>query len=74
MLLLHLNSFSEKLKGMLPIKQAEKEYYKQFSIFLDRYEDNKNKKTGKIGELAHINLISGDGKGNLKAKLEAIST
>lgn len=27
-MLLHLQSFSEKLKGMMPIKQAEKEYYK----------------------------------------------
>ena len=41
---------------------------------MERYEENKNKKAGKIGELAHVNLISGDGKDNLKAKLQAIST
>ena len=69
-----MNSFSEKLKSMLPIKQAEKTYYEQFAIFLERYEENKNKKSGKIGELAHINLISGEGKDNLKAKLQGIST
>lgn len=59
---------------MLPIKQAEKEYYKQFSIFLSRYEETKNKKSGQKGELAHVQLISGDGQDNLKAKLEAISS
>jgi hypothetical protein len=72
--MVHLQSFNEKLRGMLPIKQAEKEYYKQFSVFLSRYEETKNKKTGKIGELAHISLISGEGQDNLKAKLEAINT
>jgi hypothetical protein len=41
---------------------------------LERYEENKNKKAGKIGEFAHVNLISGEGKDNLKAKLQAIST
>ena len=53
-LMTHLISFKENLAGMLPIKQAEKEYYKNFSIFLSRYEENKNKKSGKIGELAHV--------------------
>ena len=59
--MVHLQSFNEKLRGMLTIKQAEKEYYKQFSTFLSRYEETKNKKSGQIGELAHISLISGDG-------------
>jgi len=43
-------------------------------VFLDRYEDTKNKKSGRVGQLAHIQLISGEGQGNLKAKLETIST
>ena len=50
----HLVSFNERLKGMLPIKQAEKEYYKQFSIFLGKYEETKNLKSGQTGELAHV--------------------
>lgn len=74
LLLTHLQSFNEKLRGMLPIKQAEKEYYKQFSVFLSRYEETKNKKSNKTGELAHVQLISGEGQDNLKAKLEAINT
>lgn len=73
-LMVHLQSFNERLRSMLPIKQAEKEYYKQFSIFLSRYEETKNKKSGQKGELAHVQLISGDGQDNLKAKLEAISS
>ena len=57
---------------MLPIKQAEKSYYNQFSAFLDKYEDTKNKST--IGELAHIKLVSAEDQGGLKNKLEAIGT
>lgn len=70
----HLVSFSENLKGMLPIKQAEKAYYKQFSLFLDKYEETKNKASGQQGELSHIKLISGEDEGGLKNKLEAIGT
>ena len=36
-------SFNENIKGMLPVKQAEKAYYKQFSEFLNKYEETRNK-------------------------------
>lgn len=70
----HLQSFSENIKGMLPIKQAEKAYYQQFSVFLDRYEETKNKASAQAGAMAQVQLISGQGSDNLKQKLEAIST
>jgi ribosomal protein L13 len=70
----HLQSFSENIKGMLPIKQAEKAYYQQFSVFLDRYEETKNKASAQLGAMAQVQLISGQGSDNLKQKLEAIST
>jgi hypothetical protein len=57
---------------MMPLKQAEMAYYKQFSGFLDKYEQTKNK--NQVGALAHVCLISGDGNDHLKTKLEAIST
>lgn len=73
-LMTHLVSFNENLKGMLPIKQAEKAYYKQFSLFLDKYEETKNKASGQQGELAHIRLVSSENEGGLKQKMEAIGT
>ncbi len=42
----------------------------QFSVFLDRYEETKNKSSAG----AQVQLISGTGSDNLKQKLESIST
>jgi hypothetical protein len=39
---------------------------------LDKYEDNKQKKSGTVGQLAHVRLISGQGGGYLKNKLEKL--
>jgi hypothetical protein len=41
--MVHLQSFNENIKGMVPVKQAEKAYYKQFSEFLNKYEETRNK-------------------------------
>jgi hypothetical protein len=39
---------------------------------LEKYEDNKQKKSGTVGQLAHVRLISGQGGGYLKNKLEKL--
>ncbi len=48
----HLQSFLGTLGQMMPLKKAEREYYTQFSNFLDKYEQTKLK--NKIGALAHV--------------------
>lgn len=68
----HLQSFLGNLNQMMPLKKAEREYYTKFSTFLDKYEQTKLK--NKIGALAHVQLISGEGNNHLKNKLESIGT
>lgn len=52
---------------------SERAYYQQFSSFLEKYEETKQKKSGQIGELAHVRLISGPGQEHLKQKLEGLA-
>jgi hypothetical protein len=68
-LLEHLRTFKDTLKDIVPLKQTESAYYKSFTNFLEKYEENHQKKSGKVGELAHVRLISGDGQGFLKDKI-----
>jgi len=42
----------------------------KFSAFLEKYEENKQSKSGQVGALAHVRLISGPGNDHLKQKLE----
>jgi len=39
-----LGNFKENLKQIVPLKEAENSYYKQFSQFLEKYEEAKNAK------------------------------
>lgn len=69
----HLVQFKVHLKDIVPLKVAEREYYKSFSNYLQKYEDFKLKRTNAVGELAHVTLISGPGNDHLKQKLETLS-
>ncbi len=60
-LLAHLLTFKMTLKDIVPLKMAERTYYQSFSNFLEKYEDTKQLKSGKVGELAHVRLVSGSG-------------
>jgi hypothetical protein len=42
----HLLTFKTTLKDIVPLKMAEREYYRSFSTFLEKYEENKQKKSG----------------------------
>lgn len=69
----HLVTFKTTLKDIVPLKLAERDYYRQFSLFLEAYEETKMKKSGAIGELAHVKLISGVGNDHLKTKIENLA-
>lgn len=71
-LMVHLQSFLKNLADMMPIKKAERDYYTQFSNFLEKYEETKQKKSGQLGELAHVQLLSGEQQAGLKTKLAEI--
>jgi hypothetical protein len=45
-LMQHLNTFKTTLKDIVPLKMSERAYYQQFSNFLERYEETKQKKSG----------------------------
>ena len=72
-LLEHLKTFKTTLKDIVPLKQAERAYYQSFSNFLEKYEESKQKKSGAVGELAHVRLISGPGQGYLKDKINHLA-
>ena len=73
-LMVHLQSFLGNLAAMVPIKKAERDYYTHFSAFLEKYEETKMRKSARQGELAHVQLISGDQQEGLKHKLSEIGT
>lgn len=45
-LMQHLITFKTSLKDIVPLKLAERDYYRQFSGFLEKYEETKAKKSG----------------------------
>jgi len=45
-LMQHLMTFKTTLKDIVPLKMSERAYYQQFSSFLERYEETKQKKSG----------------------------
>ncbi len=69
-LMVHLQSFRAQLRDILPLKMQERQYYLKFSAFLEKYEENKQSKSGQVGALAHVRLVSGPGNEHLKQKLE----
>ena len=53
------------MKAIVPIKEQEVQYYKEFSDFLVRYEETNGKKA-KAGDPAVVQLLTGDSKVDLK--------
>ena len=73
-LLTHLIAFKKQLKSIVPIKEQEMQYYKDFAGFLEKYEDSKNAKSNELGSLAHVRLISGGEQDALKIKLDRMTS
>ena len=70
---LHLQNFRKTLKNIVPIKEQERQYYQQFSNFLERYEEGRGQDSQGVGALAHVRLITGDRNAALKDKLSMMA-
>lgn len=70
---MHLSNFRKTLKNIVPIKEQERQYYHQFSNFLERYEEGRGQASSEVGALAHVRLITGDRNAALKDKLEIMT-
>ena len=69
----HLKHFKKHLKVIVPIKEAEVSYYKEFVEFLIKYEET-NAKKQKPGDPAMIFLLTGEQRVDMKTKLEQTSS
>lgn len=47
LLMEHLKDFKKHIKLIVPMKEEELRYYKQFAEFLQKYEDANEKQVGK---------------------------
>lgn len=65
--------FKKTLRNIVPIKEQERNYYSQFSNFLERYEESRGQASQEVGALAHVRLITGDRNAALKDKLSVMS-
>ncbi len=53
------------MKAIVPIKEQELQYYKEFSDFLVKYEET-NAKKAKGNDPVVVQLLTGEGKVDLK--------
>jgi len=63
-----LDAFKKHVKAIVPIKEMEVQYYKEFSDFLARYEET-NAKKAKNTDPPVVQLLTGDSRVDLKQKL-----
>ena len=74
----HLRNFNGHLNHLVPMKEQELAYYKQFAEFLNKYEDTNEKSRTALartdgGDIPIIKLVSGDTKAHLKNKLNDLA-
>ena len=75
-LLDHLKKFKVYINNIVPLKEQELRYYKQFAGFLAKYEDGneKGEEQSSLGnKYSHVKIISGESKSHLKNKLDQLS-
>ena len=63
-----LETFKKQVKAIVPIKEMEVSYYKDFADFLVKYEEN-NAKKAKGDDPLTVRLLTGESKLDLKQKL-----
>lgn len=69
-LLKTLSAFKSQLKVIVPLEEQRGTYYKDFTKFVETYEEAKDKAQMVPNSLSHVRLLSGP-KGNyLKEKME----
>ena len=66
-----MRAFKKHIKLIVPMKEEELKYYKQFADFLNKYEETNEKHVGNTDK--PVKLISGDSQSALKNKLDAMS-
>lgn len=64
----HLKGFKKHLKVIVPLKEQEVNYYKEFVDFLVKYEETNTKKA-KMGDPT-VNLLTGEARIDLKTQLQ----
>ena len=64
----HLKGFKKHLKVIVPLKEQEVTYYREFVDFLIKYEDT-NQKKAKYGDPS-VYLLTGDARIDLKSQLQ----
>ena len=70
----HLRNFKQHIGAIVPIKEQELLYYKQFSEFLQKYEETQDKSQVVLGSQAQVNLVKGDSQSHLKNKLDTLAS
>ena len=63
-----LKNFKQHIKLIVPMKEEELNYYKQFAEFLNKYEVTNEKHSE-----TNVKLISGDDQSQLKHKLDELA-
>jgi hypothetical protein len=63
-----LEAFKKHVKAIVPIKELEVQYYKEFSDFLSRYEET-NTKRAKPSDPPVVHLVTGESRIDIKQKL-----
>lgn len=63
----HLKNFKTYIQAIVPMKEHELRYYKQFADFLKKYEEAQQKTSAQIGanDDKLVKLASGDSAANL---------
>lgn len=69
----HLKNFKQYIGAIVPMKEAELKYYKEFAGFLQKYEEGQDKTTVALGNHQNIKLVSGDTQSHLKNKLDLLA-
>ena len=68
-LLDHLKKFKKQIKIIVPIKEQEVQYYKDFVDFLIKYEECNLKKAQPGDPMQEVTLLVGENKIDLKESL-----
>jgi len=68
----YLKNFKEHIAKIVPMKEQELRYYKQFADFLQKYEEGSARATDQTPG-SSVRLVSGESKAHLKNKLDDLT-
>jgi hypothetical protein len=70
----HLKNFTKYIGSIVPMKEQELSYYKEFAGFLSKYEENCEKTNVNLGSKENVRLVAGETQSHLKNKLETLAS